>query len=189
MGNDSSIKNILQNSLDQIRTIVDANTVLGNPVTTPSGTTIIPISKLSIGFASGGLELPPRAAAESNQNFGGGGGTGVTLIPLGILAIYADGKVDMIPMAAPGEKISNPIGQIAELLDNAPSIIARIKDAISGVVPQKEEESETSEEEIKQMEDAVSEQLNFADAIPLTEKERKKIVKIEEQAAKRAGKL
>ena len=189
MGNDSSIKNILQSSLDQIRSIVDANTVLGNPVNTPSGTVIIPISKLSIGFASGGLELP-REASLGNQNFGGGGGTGVTLIPLGILAIYSDGKVDMIPMTPPGEKISNPVGQLAELLDNAPSIISRIKDALAGVLPEKKDgEDDLTDEEIEAAEDEYSEKLNLEDAIPLTEKERNKILKIEEKAAKRAGKL
>ena len=189
MGNDSPIKNILQSSLDQIRTIVDSNTVLGNPINTPSGTVIIPISKLSIGFASGGLDIPPRANAEGNQNFGGGGGTGVTLIPLGVLAIYADGKVDMIPMTPPGEKISNPVGQIAELLDNAPAIITRIKDAISGVVPAKEDENAMSEAEAEQLEEEISQKLSIEDAIPLTEKERQKIIKIEEKAARRAGKL
>ncbi len=189
MGNDSSIKNILQNSMDQIRTIVDANTVLGNPINTPSGTVIIPVSKLSIGFASGGLELPPKSNPNGNQNFGGGGGTGVTLIPLGVLAIYADGKVEMIPMAPAAAKESNPLEQLAELLDNAPAIIAKIKDALDGVLPKKDDETAVEEEEIAKIEEEYEQKLNLEDAIPLTEKERQKIIKIEEKAARRAGKL
>ncbi len=160
MANESSIKNILESSLDQIRTIVDANTVLGTPIHTPSGTVIIPISKLSIGFASGGLDLPTKNTSGS-KNFGGGGGTGVTLSPLAILTVYADGKVDMIPMSGQGKP--GPIEQVAELLDNTPNIIARIKDVITGISPDKsddEEEIATTEAEFeRKIEEEVAEAL------------------------------
>ena len=140
MANESSIKNILESSLDQIRTIVDANTVLGTPINTPSGTVIIPISKLSIGFASGGLDLPAKTTSGS-KNFGGGGGTGVTLSPLAILTVYPDGKVDMLPMSNAQGK-AGPIEQVAELLDNTPNIIARIKEVITGFSSDKKNDAE-----------------------------------------------
>ena len=60
MENESSIKEIIRNSLDQVRTIVDADTIIGKQIVTPSGVVIIPISKVSMGFASGGLDLPAK---------------------------------------------------------------------------------------------------------------------------------
>ena len=60
MENESSIKEIIRNSLEQVRTIIDADTVVGKQIVTPSGLVIIPISKLSMGFASGGLDLPTK---------------------------------------------------------------------------------------------------------------------------------
>lgn len=174
MANESSIKNILSNSLDQVRTIIDANTVMGTPINTPSGTTIIPISKLSMGFASGGLDLPH--GDEENKSFGGGGGTGVTLIPVGILTVSPDGKVELLSLNA--EK-AGPIEQVASILDNTPSIIGRIKDVFTG--------ENTAAEDTSEMEEAYSELLeDIGDS--LTEKERRKIEKIEEKAAKRAAK-
>ena len=118
----SSIKEIISNSLDQIRTIIDADTVVGKEITTKSGTVIIPISKVSMGFASGGLDLPNKQT--QRKDFGGGGGTGVTVSPLGFLIITPDGRVEMLPMV---QEKSGPIEQIAEILDRTPDIIDRVK--------------------------------------------------------------
>ena len=69
------IEGMMGTTLDKIRQMVDVNTVMGDPVTTPDGTVIIPISKISYGFASGGSDLPSKANAEKNY-FGGGAGAG-----------------------------------------------------------------------------------------------------------------
>ena len=122
MEKESSIKEIISNSLDQIRTIIDADTVVGRQIVTPTGTTIIPISKVSMGFASGGLDLPVDKTAA--KNFGGGGGTGVTVSPIGFLIVYGDGRVEMLPMS---QEKSSPIEQVADILDHTPDIINRIK--------------------------------------------------------------
>ena len=71
----NKLSEIIQTSLENIRTMVDANTVIGDPINTESGTTIIPISKISMGFASGGLDLPAKSE-EGRKSFGGGGGSG-----------------------------------------------------------------------------------------------------------------
>ncbi len=179
MENKSSFKEIIDNSMEQIRTIVDANTVLGNPISTPSGTTIIPVSKLSIGFASGGVDMPTKG--DKGKNFGGGGGTGVTLIPLAIITVSPEGAVEMISM---NPEKATPIEQVADILDNAPSVIARIKDVIVSATPDKKEDDEDDEalgEEFDvTLEDKVIEHL--------TEKELKQIQKIQARAAKRAAK-
>lgn len=125
MENESCIKEIISNSLNQVRTIIDADTVVGKQIVTPSGTVIIPISKVSMGFASGGLDLPAKKGSEdTSKNFGGGGGTGVTVTPVGFLTVTPDGEVDMIPMVP--EKLS-PIEQVGDILNATPDIISRIK--------------------------------------------------------------
>ena len=123
MERQSSIKELISDSLDQIRTIIDADTVVGKQIVTPSGTVIIPISKVSMGFASGGLDVPD--GKKNAKGFGGGGGTGVTVSPIGFLTVYPDGKVEMLNMT---QEKAGPIEQIAEILDHAPDVINRVKD-------------------------------------------------------------
>ncbi len=155
MENESSIKSLIRDSLEQVRTIIDADTIVGKQIVTPAGVIIIPISKLSMGFASGGLDLPSKKSVNANgetvnhKNFGGGGGTGVTVVPVGFLTITPDGHVEMLPIAP--EK-SSPIEQIAEILNSAPDIIGRVKDVFT------KGKSEISEEE-QALEDAYCEKL------------------------------
>ena len=76
MANENKLQEIIAASLENIRSMVDANTVIGNPINTPQGTTIIPVSKISLGFASGGLDYASKteeAVRARLQNFGGGG--------------------------------------------------------------------------------------------------------------------
>ena len=125
MQKESSIKQIINSSLEQIRTIIDADTVVGKPIATPSGTVIIPVSKVSMGFASGGLDL---ADETDDKNFGGGGGTGVSVYPIGFLVVYGDGKIEMLPMV---QEKADPLTQVADLLDRTPEILNRIKSVFS----------------------------------------------------------
>ena len=96
---ENKLQEIIQSSLENIRSMIDANTVIGNPISTPSGTVIIPVSKISMGFASGGMDFNGKneeAMRARLQNFGGGGGTGLSISPVGFLVVGADGSVDMI---------------------------------------------------------------------------------------------
>ena len=99
MANENKLQEIIAASLENIRSMVDANTVIGDPINTPQGTTIIPVSKISLGFASGGLDYASKteeAVRARLQNFGGGGGTGLSVVPVGFLVVSPDGSVDMI---------------------------------------------------------------------------------------------
>ena len=187
MENESSVKDIITNSLEQIKTVIDANTVVGNQITTPSGTVIIPISKLSMGFASGGLDLPSKNEGGS-KNFGGGGGTGVTVVPIGFLTVYPDGKVEMLPL---NPEKSSPIEQVADILDHTPDIIARIKDVFvnNGAAQKSEEMTEEEEDEAKKLEEKYSEKLAEEIIEPLSRKELRKIKKAEAKEEKAARKL
>ncbi len=142
MAENNKLTDIIETSLEQIRNVVDANTIIGTPINTLSGTTIIPVSKVVVGFASGGVDYvgknAKKAAAEASaknsaSNFGGGGGTGVTVQPVGFLVITPDGNVDLLNVgggapagAAPAAK-SDPIDQVSNLLEKAPDLLTKIK--------------------------------------------------------------
>ena len=127
MANENKIPEIIRSSLENIRSMVDANTVVGEPIATTAGTTIIPISKISVGIASGGVDYNPKKEAQPRpQNFGGGGGTGLTVAPAGFLVIDRHGDVEYINVTQKGKP--DPVDQIADLVERTPEIIARIKE-------------------------------------------------------------
>ena len=77
---DNQVNNLLGVTMDKIKQMVDVNTVIGDPVTTPDGTTVIPVSRVSYGFASGGSDLPSKAQPSAGL-FAGGSGAGITISP------------------------------------------------------------------------------------------------------------
>ena len=126
MANENKIPEIIKSSLENIRSIVDANTVVGDPILTEVGTTIIPISKISVGIASGGVDYNDKAERPKPQNFGGGGGTGLSVSPAGFLVIDKNGEVEFINVGMKGKP--DPVDQIADFVERTPDIIAKIKD-------------------------------------------------------------
>ena len=131
MANENKIPEIIRSSLENIRSMVDANTVVGEPIVTNPGTTIIPISKISVGIASGGVDYAPKQehASARPQNFGGGGGTGMSVVPVGFLVVDNRGDVEFINVGMKGKP--DPVDQIADFVERTPDIIAKIKDIFS----------------------------------------------------------
>lgn len=125
---------IIKAALDNVRTMVDANTVTGTPIKTDSGTVIIPISKVFVGIATGGVDYFGKRTT-SSQNFGGGGGTGVTVSPVGFLVIEPSGKVDLLNI---NYEPKDPLSQIVGLIESSPELIEKFKNLFSG--KKKEEE-------------------------------------------------
>lgn len=131
MANENKLQDIIQTSLENIRSMVDANTVIGNPINTESGTTIIPISKIAMGFASGGMDFhgkngeATKEAHAQAKNFGGGGGTGLTISPVGFLIVDKEGKVEMLNTGVAESK--DLLEQIANLLERSPDIVEKFK--------------------------------------------------------------
>ena len=121
----NKIQEIIKESLENIRSIIDANTVIGTPMETSNGVTIIPVSKISMGFASGGLDFDGKASASAGKNFGGGGGTGLSVQPVGFLVITHEGRVEMVNVGQSAPK--DTIEQIADLLERTPDIVYRFK--------------------------------------------------------------
>ena len=89
------INSLMDTSIKKIKELVNANTIIGDPITTPDGTTIIPVSKVTYGFASGGSDLPTKK--DNRECFGGGSGAGVTIQPIGFLTI-SKGNIKMVPI-------------------------------------------------------------------------------------------
>jgi len=95
--NEHPIDGLMASAMSNIKDMVDVNTIIGDPVTVPDGTTIIPISKVSFGFAAGGSEFGKK---EDKLPFGGGSGAGVTIHPVGFLVV-AKGNVKFISVGQP----------------------------------------------------------------------------------------
>ena len=127
MTSENKIPEIIKSSLENVRSLVDANTVVGDPIITQSGTTIIPISKISVGVATGGVDYNSKKENQPRpQNFGGGGGTGLSVSPVGFIIIDPKGEVEFINVSSKGKP--DPVDQIADLVERTPDIIAKIKD-------------------------------------------------------------
>ena len=111
--------NIMEVTMSKIREMVDVDTVVGNPITTPDGITLIPISTVSFGFASGGAEFPIK----ENEGFGGGSGAGVKITPIGFLVIK-EGNVRMINISPPaGTTVDRLIELLPDVMDRVQTFI------------------------------------------------------------------
>lgn len=124
---DNKLKDIIQTSLESIKELVDVNTVIGDPITTDVGTTIIPVSKVAVGFMSGGIDYFGKTQPDTKQpNFGGGGGTGLSVSPVGFLVITSDGKVELLNMNNPTGK-PDAVESISNLIEKSPEIVSKFK--------------------------------------------------------------
>lgn len=111
------INNLMQNTLEKIKELVDASTVVGDPIVC-GGATIIPVSKISYGFASGGSDLP---AKKQGEFFGGGGGAGATVAPVGFIVITAN-DVKLL-------QVDEHRDSAGKLIDMMPGLIDKVKDS------------------------------------------------------------
>ena len=118
-----NLPNMLQDTISKIREMVDVNNVIGEPITV-DGVTIIPVSKVSVGFGGGGSDFS-KAPASGELPFGGGVGGGVKVNPICFL-IVKDGNVRMMPVAAPAsttadrivEMVPDTLDKIAAFIDS-----------------------------------------------------------------------
>ncbi len=100
------LPNMLESTIQKIREMVDVNSVIGEPISTPDGVTIIPVSKVSVGFGGGGSDFVNNKGAENP--FGGGVGGGVKVTPICFL-IVKNGDVRMMPVATPANTTADRI--------------------------------------------------------------------------------
>ena len=119
----NSLPNMLENTIAKIREMVDVNSVVGDPITTADGVTIIPISKVSVGFGGGGSDFVSKNVNRQDNPFGGGAGGGVKVTPIAFL-IVKDGNVRMLPVAAPANTTADRLVEmVPDVLDKISAFI------------------------------------------------------------------
>lgn len=131
------IDGMMDTTLEKIKQMVDVNSVIGDPITTPDGTTIIPITKISYGFASGGSDLPVKT--QEKQFFGGATGAGVTINPVAFLTV-SNGDVRLLRVD-PGNT------SVDRIIDLAPDLIDKVSNLVGKGKKQKQQPNSSSVEE------------------------------------------
>lgn len=119
----NSLPNMLDSTIAKIREMVDVNSVVGEPITTADGVTIIPISKVSVGFGGGGSDFVSKNVNNQENPFGGGVGAGVKVTPIAFL-IIKEGNVRMLPVAEPANTTADRLVELVpDTLDKIASFI------------------------------------------------------------------
>lgn len=121
---DNKMGEILRASLDGIRDFTKTDTFLGTAIETKSGVTVIPVSKITVAFATGGVDYNSKRSS-SSQNFGGGGGSGINVNPIGFLTVGPNADVQLIPVNASAS--GNTVQEVLNFLEKAPDWISKIK--------------------------------------------------------------
>lgn len=116
MENKGQLNDMMRSTMDKVREMVDTNTIVGQPITTPDGVTLIPISRVSFGFGSGGGDYGKPA----KENFGGGAGAGVKIDPVAFLVIK-DGTTRVLPVAVP------PVSTLDRVVDMVPDLLDKVE--------------------------------------------------------------
>lgn len=119
---ETKMSDIIRASLDGIRDMTNMEASIGEAITTPSGVTVIPVSKVTMGIATGGVDYASKKLT-TPQNFGGGGGTGMTITPLAFLTISPLAEVNLITL----NSAENDIDKISKIIEHSPEIISKIK--------------------------------------------------------------
>ena len=130
------IGSLMDTTMEKIKEMIDVNTIIGEPITSPDGTLIIPVSKVSYGFAAGGSDLPTKK--ENKDCFGGGSGAGVTIQPVAFLTVY-QGDVRLV-------SVDREEGTADKLVNMIPDVLKKVK----GVFKKDKSESADDFSEITQ---------------------------------------
>ena len=130
------IGSLMDTTMEKIKVMIDVNTIIGEPITSPDGTLIIPVSKVSYGFAAGGSDLPTKK--ENKDCFGGGSGAGVTIQPVAFLTVY-QGDVRLV-------SVDREEGTADKLVNMIPDFLKKVK----GVFKKDKSESADDFSEITQ---------------------------------------
>lgn len=121
---EKSANGILSTTIEKVRELVDVSTIIGDPISLPDGLTIIPVSKVTYGFASGGSDFPSKNNVEL---FGGAGGAGITINPVAFLVVK-DGEVTIKHIVSGDNAVERAVSLVPEMFDKVTSL-AKKKDA------------------------------------------------------------
>ena len=120
------ISELMSTTIQKIREMVDVNTIVGTPIHTDDGVTLIPVSRLSFGFASGGSDFTTKNQKPDAENsFGGGSGAGVNIAPVAFLIVKGD-SVKLLPVAPPaGNAVDRVVELVPEMFDKVTGFIEK----------------------------------------------------------------
>ena len=127
-----NLPNMMENTIAKIREMVDVNSVVGTPITTADGVTIIPVSKVSVGVGGGGSDFVSKNPNKQENPFGGGAGGGVKVTPVAFLVVK-EGNVRVLPIPAPANTTSDRI------VEQVPDLLDKIADFINSKMEKKDE--------------------------------------------------
>ena len=111
------LNDLLRSTMDKVREMVDTNTIVGQPITTPDGVTLIPISKVNFGFGGGGGDYGKTPGVD---HFGGGTGAGVSIAPVAFLVIK-DGITRVLPVGVP------PVSTVDRVVEMVPDLMDKVE--------------------------------------------------------------
>lgn len=130
MDKKNPVSELMRSTIEKIHELVDTNVIVGQPINTPDGVTLIPISRVNFGFGSGGGDY----GKGPKENFGGGGGAGVRIDPVAFL-IIKDGTTRVLPVAVP------PVSTVDRIVDMAPDLMDKVEKFLDKKKAEKEQES------------------------------------------------
>ena len=134
------IEGLMSEAMEHIRQMVDVNTIVGAPITTPDGTTVIPISKVTLGFGAGGSQFSakPTGKKEDEALFGGGSGGGVSISPVAFLIVNSE-QIKLLPVKSASTTTD-------KLIDLVPELINKFNKIANEIIDKKAASKESAEE-------------------------------------------
>ena len=139
------IGSLMNSTMEKIKEMIDVNTIVGTPITSPDGTLIIPVSKVSYGFASGGSDLPTKK--ENKDCFGGGSGAGVTIQPVAFLTVY-QGEVKLVSVDGNKSAIDGIVNMIPDVVTKVKEFVGDRKKKKEGEIAEADDFSEITVDDI-----------------------------------------
>lgn len=138
--NEQSAAGILETTIEKVKNLVNVSTIIGEPMQVDANITIIPVSKVTYGFASGGSDFPSKT---NKQIFGGGGGAGVTITPVAFLVI-SDGEVTLKHITAFDNAAERVVNLVPEMFDKVTSVVNKAKKEKKAEEAQKQDDAVVS---------------------------------------------
>ncbi len=148
MAENKNFNESLKTALDNLSEIAGTDTIIGDPLTTPNGTTIIPVSKVSVGFATGGSDFIGKHSKDTNvaNSFSGAGGGGITVSPVAFLVISPDGDAKILNVNNPMDSNADLGTSVVSLLNKTPTIVEKVRSIFK-----KNKKAEEKEEPVEEL--------------------------------------
>ena len=133
MEKNNSLSELISTTMEHVRTMADANTIIGTPIQA-EGVTLIPVSRMSFGVAGGGTEFSTKKQTGPDGNFGGGSGASAKLEPVAFLVVR-EGSVKLLPVAPP------PATTVDRVIDAVPEVVDKVTSFIESQQAKKEQKA------------------------------------------------